>query len=319
MTFEGEPTIERVAALAKVREAGETASELEALWPLTDAAQMDNDAKYVENLQVRITTALAEAMTGEEIRPADAEYVYEGAETIPGCDQRIVDALLAANDAYDTIDEFSETKNTDVLFEAASLLGAGWDDATVDAVRAHVADLEAYIDARIAADGHFLLETTPAALAGRFAIVVVAIDDLLRVLLRQLGCTAPAPQIGGAGAARVSEVGKAALPLVPFANELAEQLSVPRLYASAGQLRGLVAAYETPNGDYSTADAAVVLGETLAPMAAAEWRRHREDVLWDAEKAKEEAKAEDERKNKEALAAKFAHVKDDPNKETVEL
>lgn len=47
--------------------------------------------------------------------------------------------------------------------------------------------------------------------------------------------------------------------------------------------------------------------------------QHREDVLWDPEEAKKRAKEEDERKSKEALAAKFAHVKDDPTKETVEL
>ena len=57
----------------------------------------------------------------------------------------------------------------------------------------------------------------------------------------------------------------------------------------------------------------------MAPLAASEWTKHREDVLWDPEEAKKRAKEEDERKSKEALAAKFAHVKDDPNKETVEL
>ena len=33
----------------------------------------------------------------------DAEFVYEGADEIPGRPQSIVDALLAANDAYDTM------------------------------------------------------------------------------------------------------------------------------------------------------------------------------------------------------------------------
>ena len=37
------------------------------------------------------------------------------------------------------------------------------------------------------------------------------------------------------------------------------------------------------------------------------------------DEAKRQAKEEDEKRNKEALAAKFAHIKDDPNKETVEL
>ena len=40
---------------------------------------------------------------------------------------------------------------------------------------------------------------------------------------------------------------------------------------------------------------------------------------WDAAEAKRLAKEEDERRNKEALAAKFAHVSDDPSKPPVEL
>ena len=57
----------------------------------------------------------------------------------------------------------------------------------------------------------------------------------------------------------------------------------------------------------------------IAPLAAAEWQKHYDDVTWDPDEAKRLAKEEDERKNKEALAAKFAHIKDDPGKETVEL
>ena len=46
--------------------------------------------------------------------------------------------------------------------------------------------------------------------------------------------------------------------------------------------------------------------EFIAPLAAAEWRRHRENVLWDPDEAKQRAKAEDEERNKRELAAKFA-------------
>ena len=54
-------------------------------------------------------------------------------------------------------------------------------------------------------------------------------------------------------------------------------------------------------------------------MARDEWAKHRDDVLWDPGEAKRRAKEEDEKRNKEALAAKFAHIKDDPGKEAVEL
>lgn len=57
----------------------------------------------------------------------------------------------------------------------------------------------------------------------------------------------------------------------------------------------------------------------IAPLARDEWTRHHDDVLWDPGEAKRRAKEEDEKRNKEALAAKFAHIKDDPGKEAVEL
>ncbi len=38
----------------------------------------------------------------------DAEFVYEGADEIPGRPQNIVDTLLAANDAYDTMADYSD-------------------------------------------------------------------------------------------------------------------------------------------------------------------------------------------------------------------
>ena len=94
---------------------------------------------------------------------------------------------------------------------------------------------------------------------------------------------------------------------------------MPRICVTADQWHGLLAAFATPNGDDDSADSARVLAESLLPLAAAEWRKHREDILWDPAEAKRAAKEEDERKNKEALAAKFAHIKDDPSKPEVEL
>ena len=62
MTIElNREAIARIAALPGVAEAAEAGSALISLWPLTEAMQMDNDAKYAENLQVRVTRAFARA------------------------------------------------------------------------------------------------------------------------------------------------------------------------------------------------------------------------------------------------------------------
>lgn len=295
-----ETVVDRIAALPAVREAAQAAAGLIALWPLTDAMQMDNDAKYAENLQVRITRTMAAMMTGEDVTVPDAEYVYEGADWIPGRPQTIVDALLAANDAYDMMADYSETGDVTLVADVAATLGdAGAADADNADVRAVLEAVETSIAPKATDEGRVPPSGDEDEIARRFAVVMVACETLFRVLAGQ----------GAVDAAR-------ALPVILYANELGERLAIPRVCMDVDAFRGLLDAVA---GADDADSAAVVLAETVAPLAAGEWAKHREDVLWDPEEAKKRAKEEDERKSKEALAAKFAHVKDDPTKETVEL
>ena len=74
MTIElNREAIAQVTALPAVTEAAEAGSALISLWPLTEAMQMDNDAKYAENLQVRVTRAFARVLTGEDVTVPDAD------------------------------------------------------------------------------------------------------------------------------------------------------------------------------------------------------------------------------------------------------
>lgn len=299
--------IEQVAALPAVRQAAQAGEELVGLWPLTGAAHMGNDAKYAENLQVRLSRTLARVMTGEDVSMPDAEFVYEGAESIPGRPQGIVDALLAANDALDGLTEPAAQQ----LLQTAHDLGVTWSERTQAAVAAAVEG--ALPPESSGFDGR--------AFAWRFAAVIALLDELIRAATdqaeAQLGSAAPVS--GGAPADRVMSIERLALPFVPFANVYAESIGVPGMFMTSEQYHGIVAAYATPNGSTDVTDSAAVLAQVLGPLAAAEWRKHREDVLWDPDEAKKRAKEEDERKNKEALAAKFAHIKDDPTKPEVEL
>ena len=346
-----------MAALPAVREAAETGARLIALWPLTEAMQMDNDAKYAENLQVRITRAFARILTGEDVTVPDAEFVYEGADEIPGRPQSIVDTLLAANDAYDTMLDYSETGNAALVF-AAEALSVEWDDGVRSEIRAAIDAVERYIeaDAVAAAEGAAVAEgagdagtegglvaedsdaagvaasagaaggdvsaageagdrlagsADPAAVAHRFATALAVCDALLAV------AAAHVPGVGDASGAlddvAARRVAAQSLPILLYVNELREQCAIPRICLTDGQLLELVKARIT------AADTLDATAELIAPLAGAEWAKHREDVLWDPAEAKKKAKEEDEKRNKEALAAKFAHIKDDPTKETVEL
>lgn len=303
MAFQLDATaIAHVSMNPAVRDAAAVGTGLIELWPLTDAKQMDNDTKYGENLQVRMTRMAARVMTGDDVTVPDAEFVYEGADEIPGRPQRIVDALLAANDAYDEMGDYSETGDTRLIMRGAGQLGVDWDDDTVHAI---AEALEAIEQAIGAAGGAAAGAAAPAnaapsadveAIAQRFATVTVAADGLLRLIdLRKPSC---------------------AVPVMFYVNELCERLSVPRLCFKAEQLSSLMTARSLTDDDEAALAETVKL---FTMVAASEWKRHHDDVLWDAAEAKRLAKEEDERRNKEALAAKFAHVSDDPSKPPVEL
>lgn len=306
MAFQLDATaIAHVSMNPAVRDAAAVGAGLIELWPLTDAKQMDNDTKYGENLQVRMTRMAARVMTGDDVTVPDAEFVYEGADEIPGRPQRIVDALLAANDAYDEMGDYSETGDTRLIMRGAGQLGVDWDDDTVHAIAEALEAIEQAIGVGDDADADAAGAAAPAnaapsadveAIAQRFAAVTVAADGLLRLIdLRKPS---------------------RAVPVMFYVNELCERLSVPRLCFKAEQLSSLMTARSLTNDDEAALAETVKL---FTMVAASEWKRHHDDVLWDAAEAKRLAKEEDERRNKEALAAKFAHVSDDPSKPPVEL
>ncbi|KAB7790201.1 hypothetical protein [Bifidobacterium leontopitheci] len=320
--------VAHVSMDAAVREAAGVGARLIALWPLTDAQQMDNDTKYAENLQVRLTRMAARMLTGEDVTVPDAEFVYEGADEIPGRPQSIVDALLTANDAYDEMSGYADDGDTKHIMAGAGMLGVDWDESTVHAVAEALEVVETVVrggaaddvDGDAAGDGAAsgdggdgdvaaaaaaaadapVAGATAAAdvesVAQRLATVIVTVDCLLRLIdLRKPF---------------------RAVPVILYANELCERLAIPRLCFEQPELAQLLTARSVVVDEGAETAATV---EAFAAGAAKEWQRHHDDVLWDPDEAKRLAKEEDERRNKEALAAKFAHIKDDPSKETVEL
>lgn len=134
--------IERITARTDVREAARQGAKLVSLWPLTKASELANDAKYAENLQVRQTRVMAAVLTGENVTIADAEYVYEGAESIPGRPQNIVDALLAANAACDAMADYSQTQDPGLLTQAGMELGLTWDETVLAPCRQTLAVIQ---------------------------------------------------------------------------------------------------------------------------------------------------------------------------------
>ena len=282
--------VEELASRPSMGEAIQAGVDLIDLWPLTDAVRLRNDAKYAETLQVRITRVLARVMTGQDVTIPDAEYVYEGAEDIPGRPQELVDALLAANDAYEGMVGGAAQGQSDKLVQAAEVLGAGWNQEDVKAAR----DLVDCLAKEVTPRGEPLESSAEQAEVGRrLATSVVALDRL-----------ASAVHADGDQVVRI-------LPILLYLNELNERMGIPRVFLTDEQVRGALAVISSK----TIHD----LADTLAPEVAAEWNKHLDEVVWDPEEAKRKAKEDDERKSREALQAKFAHVPEDPNKPPVEL
>lgn len=282
--------VEELASRPSMGEAIQAGVDLIDLWPLTDAVRLRNDAKYAETLQVRITRVLARVMTGQDVTIPDAEYVYEGAEDIPGRPQELVDALLAANDAYEGMVGGAAPGQSDKLVQAAEVLGAGWNQDDVKAAR----DLVDCLAKEVTPRGEPLESSAEQAEVGRrLATSVIALDRL-----------ASAVHADGDQVVRI-------LPILLYLNELNERMGIPRVFLTDEQVRGALAVISSK----TIHD----LADTLAPEVAAEWNKHLDEVVWDPEEAKRQAKEDDERKSREALQAKFAHVPEDPNKPPVEL
>ncbi len=310
----------------EVSEAIDSASKLVAHWPLQTAQEMENDAKYAEDLQVRFTQMMAQTLlkSQEEIDTSVAEAVYEGMDWIPGCSQEIVDALMNANQAYDDMSVFSETVDTELFFEAARTLDIRIDASTeaelretlpstvesmnqicmmfTETVCAETAETKDEENGKSEASQHLLI--------ARYLASQAIFDALTNIVCR--------------GGENRQERAIYALPVLLYVNELRELLGVPHTVLNVRELAQLI---DLRTSVYS--ETAVHSGfdertfcesvKFLAPIDHREWADRENKLEWDPKKAEQEAKEADELKSKKVLEEKFKHVKDDPNKPHIEL
>lgn len=295
MTFDLEAVRARFSASDVLVPLAERVLGLVSLWPLDEAIRINNDVLYGEELQVRITREIAERISGAQVTTADAEYVYEGGvDEIPGRPQAVVQALLAANDAYDEASGFSDDRDASRITGIGQTLGVSWGAEEVE-------QLQKLVDAAAAA-------------AGQSQAKSETDDESVQGVLSRVALTASAY----CGVLALGEkFGSTAL---IFANELNEIQGLPRIFTDVQgtQVFSALAKNIIQEGQEGmTAEAAFI--EKYSDVAQAECAKHREDVLWDPAEAKKKAKEADEAKNKAALAAKFAHVNNDEGKQHVEL
>lgn len=320
MKVKGRSMVDSFESAENLKNAAQSAANLTALWPLTEARHLDNDAKYAENLEVRSMRAIARMLTNLDVTVPDAEFVYEGADEIPGRPQEIVDALLAAADAYDAMDSCYEPNydeaeaeilendvnnninNIETIFNKLAYHSS----ADADAINS-AADTLGVQGNWVAEDLQKAVEYAKKQSSEYMESVESQKIMLVLCILIKL-------------VAKTSDI-KETLPIFLYINEVCECAGVPRMMFKDTQWSELVdyvrnSQVDCNESNESNENSISALINFASPLLAAEWQKHREDVLWDPEVAKKLAKEEDDRKSREALAAKFAHV--EGNKESTQ-
>lgn len=298
-------------ALSLLESAAKSAADLTKLWPLSEARHLDNDAKYAENLEVRAIRTIARIITDLDVTVPDAEFVYEGADEIPGRPQEIVDALLAAANAYDDMDlcyepDYSEAQeelenNTNDVSAIFSKLESNLSN-DVDAINGAADSLSVAGNWSVdSLQDAFRCAKQECDFCGLNSVESQKITAILSILKSLIEKTS-----------NIYET----LPIFLYINEVCECAGVPRMMFKDSQWRELVDCVKSGKASENGENSMSTLLEIAAPLLEREWSKHKEDVLWDPEEAKKLAKEEDDRKSREALAAKFAHV--EGNKESTQ-
>ena len=298
-------------ALSLLESAAKSAADLTKLWPLSEARHLDNDAKYAENLEVRAIRTIARIITDLDVTVPDAEFVYEGADEIPGRPQEIVDALLAAANAYDDMDlcyepDYSEVQeelenNTNDVSAIFNKLESNLSN-DVNAINGAADSLSVAGNWSVdSLQDAFRCAKQECDFCGLNSVESQKITAILFILKSLIEKTS-----------NIYET----LPIFLYINEVCECAGVPRMMFKDSQWRELVDCVKSGKASENGENSMSTLLEIAAPLLEREWLKHKEDVLWDPEEAKKLAKEEDDRKSREALAAKFAHV--EGNKESTQ-
>ena len=251
-----------------------------------------------------------------------AEAVYEGMDEIPGCDPAVVQALKKANQAYDVMRDYSETNNADLFFKAADILGIFIDTHVEKSIRSVMKSVTHLIrgssgfefDGEAPKNVSFCYSTTvdPLQLTGRYLASVAVCDGLMNLM-----CD---------GIDDLGEQVIRVLPVLLYANELCEQMAIPPTCMGDAALLQLVEMRDSIRHMDGIVPVEVnsfcertflITANMMIPQAGLEWSYHADCLRWDPKKAEREAKEEDERKSKEALAEKFKLKKDDSDNSDV--
>ena len=295
--------------------------DLVKMWPLQTNQELENDVKYAENLQVMFSGMMTQVLLkrSEEVDQSVAEAVYEGMDVLPGVDPEIIRTLMDANRAYDVMASYHGVDGIELFMETARILGI---------------DVETRIEKEIqdphGRTSHALCAAPPDSKStmtwrknvGICQSATVDRNEFARRYLASMTVLDALINLMCYGTDDSQEQAIRVLPVLLFVNAMRNQLSIPLTFINAEQLINLFGLRDTarqfgrPQSVFDSSFNPLTFSTTvkyLAFFAGQEWLRHMRFLEWDPKQAEQDAKDEDERKSREALAKKYNLTSDGDN------
>lgn len=294
--------------------------DLVKMWPLQTNQELENDVKYAENLQVMFSGMMTQVLLkrSEEVDQSVAEAVYEGMDVLPGVDPEIIRTLMDSNRAYDVMASYHGVDGIELFMETARIL-----DIDVETrIEKEIQDLMENLSRTMRSVSGFEVDDDVAENVGICQSATVDRNEFARRYLASMTVLDALINLMCYGTDDSQEQAIRVLPVLLFVNSMRNQLSIPPTFINAEQLINLFGLRDTarqfgrPQSVFDSSFNPLTFSTTvkyLAFFAGQEWLRHMRFLEWDPKQAEQDAKDEDERKSREALAKKYNLTSDGDN------
>lgn len=294
--------------------------DLVKMWPLQTNQELENDVKYAENLQVMFSGMMTQVLLkrSEEVDQSVAEAVYEGMDVLPGVDPEIIRTLMDANRAYDVMASYHGVDGIELFMETARILGIDVETR----IEKEIQDLMENLSRTMRSASGFEVDDDVAENVGICQSATVDRNEFARRYLASMTVLDALINLMCYGTDDSQEQAIRVLPVLLFVNAMRNQLSFPPTFINAEQLINLFGLRDTarqfgrPQSVFDSSFNPLTFSTTvkyLAFFAGQEWLRHMRFLEWDPKQAEQDAKDEDERKSREALAKKYNLTSDGDN------
>ena len=239
-------------------------------------------------------------------------------DVLPGVDPEIIRTLMDANHAYDVMASYHGVDGIELFMETARILGIDVETR----IEKEIQDLMENLSRTMRSASGFEVDDDVAENVGICQSATVDRNEFARRYLASMTVLDALINLMCYGTDDSQEQAIRVLPVLLFVNSMRNQLSIPPTFINAEQLINLFGLRDTarqfgrPQSVFDSSFNPLTFSTTvkyLAFFAGQEWLRHMRFLEWDPKQAEQDAKDEDERKSREALAKKYNLTSDGDN------